>query len=81
MPNGWATEASMPTARDALAIGVVEGIVYASGGCDGSHTALANVEAFDPATNSWTTRSSIPTARSFLGVGVVSGVILAVEPA
>jgi hypothetical protein len=44
--NTWTSEAPMPTAREFLAAGVVNGVLYAVGGSgfgDGK-----NVEAFNP---------------------------------
>jgi len=70
----WTAKASVPTARGELAVGVVNGILYAVGG-----TALNNVvEAYDPVANTWTTKAPMPTTRSGLGVGVLNGVLYAV---
>jgi Kelch motif len=77
LPSGWATRAGMPTARFGLAAGVVNGVLYAVGGNDGS-TNLATVDAYDPATNTWTTKAAMPTARSLLAAGVVNGILYAV---
>lgn len=75
--NTWTTKASMPTARDGLAGGVVNGILYAVGGYSEGFD-LATVEAYDPTTNTWTTKASMPTARQKLAVDVVNGVLYAV---
>jgi N-acetylneuraminic acid mutarotase len=74
----WSTRAPMPTPRFGLAVGVVNGILYAVGGYDRSNVPVATVEAYDPATNTWTPRAPMPTARSSPGVGVVNGVLYAV---
>ena len=76
----WTTKAPMPTARAALGVGVVNNILYAVGGNDGV-SALAAVEAYDPATNTWSTKASMPTARQELSVGVVNGILYALEGA
>jgi N-acetylneuraminic acid mutarotase len=76
--NTWTTKAPMPTARCGLAVGVVNGILYAVGGTDNRGTAFATVEAYDPATDTWTTKAPMPTPRYWLGVGVVNGVLYAV---
>src|SRR5439155_16652468 len=68
----WTPKAPMPTARAFLAVGVVNGIIYAVGGWSG-----ATVEAYDPTTDTWTTKASMPTARGGLAVGVVNGILYA----
>jgi N-acetylneuraminic acid mutarotase len=75
--GAWTSMASMPTARGALAADVVNGMLYAVGGYNG--TALATVEAYDPASNTWTSNlPPMPTARYFLAAGVVNGTLYAV---
>ncbi len=79
--NCWSTKASMPTPRTNLAVGAVNGVLYAVGGyggINGGSNTLGTVEAYDPSTNSWATKASMPTARSGLSVGVVNGVLYAV---
>src|SRR6266550_1239866 len=73
----WTTKTSMPTARYALGVGAIDGILYAVGGLAVS-TQFATVEAYDPATDTWTTKASMPTARDRLAVGVVNGILYAV---
>jgi hypothetical protein len=69
----------MPTAREHLAVGVVNGVLYAVGGAvDFNGGARQTVEAYDPVTNTWTTKAPMPTARWLLAVGVVNGVLYAV---
>src|SRR5580704_8481341 len=58
----WTTMASMPTARQQLAAGVVNGRLYAIGGLDSVGYSNA-VEAYDPATDTWSTKASMLTAR------------------
>src|SRR2546430_15083113 len=68
----------MPTARHRLAVGVVNGILYAVGGSvNVGNPVLATVEAYDPATNSWTTKASMPTARNDLAVSADNGILYA----
>jgi N-acetylneuraminic acid mutarotase len=64
--NRWATVASMPTARNALAaVTGPDGRIYAIGGH--SKGGITNtVEAYNPTTNSWTTEKSMPTSRGQL---------------
>ncbi len=70
----WTTKASMPTAREHLAAGVVNGKIYVIGGS----AALNTVEEYDPATNTWTAKASMPTARSDLTASVMNGEIYAI---
>ena len=53
---------SMPTPRERHAVAVVDGMIYAMGGSDGSGR-LSVVERYDPGSDSWTTVSSMPNAR------------------
>ena len=50
--NTWTVKAPMPTPRANLAVGVVNGILYAVGG-DSGYSVLNVVEAYDPVTNTW----------------------------
>src|SRR2546422_35471 len=78
----WTVKTPMPTARFELAVGVVNGILYAVGGscCDPGENAniLSTVESYDPSTNMWTARAPIPTPRVGLAVGVVNEILYAV---
>src|SRR5436309_4814541 len=68
----WAAKAPMPTARDALVVGVIDGMLYAVGGeipSSGPNVALGSVEAYDPRSNSWTSKSVMPTPRYGAGGG------------
>jgi Kelch motif len=78
VPNGWATRAPMPTVRAGLAVGVVNGLLYAVGGSATGANDLATLEAYDPLTNTWTTKAPMPTARSLLAVEVVNGILYAI---
>ena len=73
----WTAKASMPTARHALAAGVVNGKIYAIGGFGGTMY-LSTVEEYDPATDTWTTKTPMPTARAQLAAGVVNDKIYAI---
>jgi len=76
----WIAKAPIPTPRTGLAVGVVNGILYAVGGSIthfgvGGYTEfLSTVEAYNPSTNSWTTKAPLPTPRGELTVGVVDGI-------
>ena len=79
--NSWATLSSMPTARNHVAVGVVNGKIYVIGGRLGSGFIgrAANtdtVEGYDPATDQWSaTLNRMPTARSALTFGTYKGKI------
>jgi N-acetylneuraminic acid mutarotase len=76
--GAWVRKADMPTARMGLSTCTVDGIVYAIGGSLlGSGTALATVEAYDPATDLWTTKAAMPNARLYPDCAVVNGRIYA----
>jgi N-acetylneuraminic acid mutarotase len=75
----WTTKAPMPTARWRLAAGVVNGILYAVGGCcDVNGVAIDTLEAYDPTTNTWTTKAPIPTARQLLSASDLQGNLYAI---
>jgi N-acetylneuraminic acid mutarotase len=79
LTNTWTAKAPMPTARVGVAVGVVNGLLYAVGGQGpGFGDPLTVVEAYDPISNTWVSKASLPTARSGLDVGVVNGVLYAV---
>ena len=74
----WETQTLLPTPREGLAVGVVDGVLYAVGGANDDSDQLAVVEAYDPETNTWATRAPMPRARHALGIGVVNGILYAV---
>jgi N-acetylneuraminic acid mutarotase len=51
----------MPKARQDLAAGVINGILYAVGG--DAYGARHDNQAYNPATNTWTTKALMPTGR------------------
>jgi len=73
----WVQVASMPTARLYLAVGVINGIVYAVGGWN-FRNVLATVEAYNPLTNVWTEETPMPTPRQWLCVRTVNGILYAI---
>jgi Uncharacterized protein conserved in bacteria len=73
----WTTKAPMPTHREQLGIGVVNGKLYAVGGFDGSYFFAKN-EEYNPSTNTWETKAPMPTPREALGVGVIDNKLYAV---
>ena len=76
--NAWAARAPLPTARSDLAVGVLNGLLFAVGGLDAQGNALAAVEAYDPATDTWTAKTPLPIPRAGLAVAAVNGALYAV---
>jgi len=70
----WARKADMPTARFFFNTAVVNGVIYAIGGWDGSK-ALATVEAYEPASNRWMRKADMLTARTSTQYAVVDEII------
>ena len=71
----------MPTARFALAVSAIDGILYAVGGATldpGLLCGLQTVEAYDPATNSWMPKPKMYLPRCGFSAGVVNQVLFAV---
>jgi hypothetical protein len=68
--NRWTRLRDMPTARGALAVGVVGGRLYAAGGAAGGQP-LATLEIYDFATGRWRRGPDVAIAREHLaGVGL-----------
>jgi hypothetical protein len=66
----WKRLRDMPTARGAMAVGVVGGRLYAAGGAAAGH-ALATLEIYDFATGRWHRGTDMAVAREHLaGVGL-----------
>jgi hypothetical protein len=54
----------MGTVRSCLAAAVIDGLLYAIGGFDGSST-LSSGERYDPAANAWSPIASMGTVRYY----------------
>ncbi|HCO97053.1 MAG TPA: hypothetical protein DIU00_24455 [Phycisphaerales bacterium] len=77
----WTRKASMPTAKQFLSSSVVNGKIYAIGGCGDPYSSnpYATVHSYDPATDSWTKMADmLPTARKFHATCAVDGKIYAI---
>src|SRR6266567_8035629 len=74
----WADQATMTTARTALAVVAAEnGLIYAMGG-NGSEFVddqLSTVEAYNPTNNTWATKASMEHIRLAFGAVDYSGLI------
>lgn len=72
----WEQKISMPTARGALGIAEVSGIIYAVGG--GANKIAQNaLEAYDPGSDKWTRLKPMPTSREHLSVASANGLVFA----
>ena len=76
--NTWSTVAPLPTPRNYLAAGAVNGVLYAVGGSDNFFNSFGTMEAYDPVANMWTAKAQLPTPRIGLAAGVVNGILYAV---
>jgi N-acetylneuraminic acid mutarotase len=77
----WTTRAPMPTARNGLAVAVVNNKIYAFGGATDFNPWTNNlnvVEEYDPSTDNWSTIQQMPTSRSLLGAAAVGDKIYAI---
>ena len=61
-PNVWQPQAPLPRPRRELALGAVNGAIYAIGGVTASGT-VAGVAAYDPGTDTWSPKAPLPAAR------------------
>ena len=75
--DAWTEASPMPTARGALAVAELGGMLYAIGGYDGDGNTPA-VEVYDPVHNSWTARAALPTPRDHLAAATVKERIYAI---
>ena len=77
----WTQKADMPTARHMLSACVVDGKIYAIGGCTPppQNQRFATVEVYDPAADTWTRKADMPTPRLLDNAAcVVNGKIYAI---
>ena len=71
--DGWRRLASMPTARGALAAGVIRGRIYAVGGANAGGNALATLEVYDVRRDRWRSAPPMRLAREHLAAAVAGG--------
>lgn len=81
--NKWEKRSPMPTGRNHMAVGVVNGKIYVIGGRVGSVFVVASatdiVEEYDPATDTWGyAKARMPTPRSGLTFATHAGKIYVV---
>ena len=64
----------MPTPRDHIAVAVVEGRIYVSGGRLGSFARnLSSNEEYDPGIDTWVKKAPMPISRSGIAAATVEG--------
>lgn len=63
--------ASMATARRYVAVGVLNGLLYAVGGYDGT-CVMDTVEVYDPRVDQWKSVASMKSRRRHAAVGVLT---------
>ena len=70
----WTSGASLPTARGALAVAVLDGHVHAVGGHDGKRS-LGTHEIYDPAADAWSSAAPLNHPRNHHAATVIAGVV------
>ncbi len=79
----WSSKAPMPIARGGAAVGVVNGVLYAVGGC-ASSCVILNHEAYDPISSTWMEKASVPSTTkqgapqqgfNNLAAGAINGIL------
>lgn len=73
----WYQVSEMPTRRCREGLAVLNGLVYAVGGFNGS-LRVRTVDVYDPVKDQWSSVASMEARRSTLGVGVLNGFVYAV---
>jgi N-acetylneuraminic acid mutarotase len=66
----WTKKAPMQQARAGHGVAVVNGKIYAIGGCISRLEFVNSTEEYDPETDTWTYKASMPTPRSSFGIAV-----------
>ena len=73
--NEWQMVCSMNKRRCGVGVAVLDDLLYAVGGHDGS-SYLNSVERYDPKTNQWSSDvSPTSTCRTSVGVAVLDGLV------
>jgi hypothetical protein len=71
--NRWARMPAMPTARAALAVGVIGDRLYAAGGARAGGTPLRSLEVFDFRTRRWAAGPAMAVAREHVAGATAGG--------
>ncbi|MCP4703926.1 MAG: hypothetical protein GY865_04895 [candidate division Zixibacteria bacterium] len=71
----WFDRTDMPTARQEILPGELDGKIYVIGGWLDGYNITDIVEVYDPATNSWSSAASLPTNRHHCAAVAVDGIL------
>lgn len=74
----WSRRADLPARRGAMAVGEIDGLLYAVGGLINSFTSTTRHEVYDPVADEWSELAPLPSARNHLAAGVIDGKLYAV---
>jgi RNA polymerase sigma factor (sigma-70 family) len=75
----WTQKADMPTARLMLSTCVLDGKIYAIGGCTPQGQFFSALEVYDPGTDTWAKKADLPTPTNLENcASVVNGKIYAI---
>jgi large repetitive protein len=74
----WVDRAPMPTGRQSMVVGTLNGHAQLVGGEPGPGAPFAANEEYDPATDSWRSLTSMPTARHGVAAGTIGDVLYTV---
>jgi N-acetylneuraminic acid mutarotase len=69
----WQTLAPMPSARQEISTGVLNGKIYVIAGFTSEGASTNTVEVYNPATNSWASAQSIPIENNHNSAAVAAG--------
>jgi len=72
-PGKWVPLAPMPTARQEVAVAVLNDRAFVIGGFGAGGEAVATVEVYDPASDRWETRAPLPAPTHHAAAAVVDG--------
>merc|ERR1719481_1733854 len=74
----WRNIASMNTGRTSVGVAVLNGKIYAVGGCTEAQQHLSSVECYDPELDVWSPVADLSVPRAGPGVCVLDGVLYCV---
>ena len=63
--DSWVRKKNMPSSRAYLTASVVNGKIYAIGGCTVGYTGSFVVQEYDPVSDEWTAKESLPIGTGF----------------
>jgi len=72
-PGSWQRVAPMPTARQEVAVAVLDERIYVIGGFGPGAAPVATVEMYNPATDAWATLAPLPTPTHHPAAATVGG--------